>query len=209
MSTPSVIVYLAGPMTGLPAFNYPAFKHAAAEWRRQGWEVLDPTENYGGDTTKPYREYIRADLALLMRAEAIALLEGWQRSRGARFELHVAQLMGLEVYNATTFERIEPPMVITKVLEPPLDATILQEAQRLVHGDRGADYGHPIDDYTRTGRLWGAILGIPDIDPRLCTLMMAAVKVSREVNKHKRDNLVDLAGYAECGQMVAERQGLK
>lgn len=83
----------------------------------------------------------------------------------------------------------------------------LQEAQRLVHGARNVDYGHPIDDYTRTGRLWGAILGIGDIDPRICCLMMAAVKISREVNAPKRDNRVDLAGYAECAQMVAERQG--
>jgi hypothetical protein len=82
----------------------------------------------------------------------------------------------------------------------------LEEAQRLVHGDRGADYGHPIDDYTRTGRMWGAILGIGDIDPRICCLMMAAVKISRECNKPKRDNRVDLAGYAECAQMIADRQ---
>ena len=86
--------------------------------------------------------------------------------------------------------------------------TVLQEAERLVHGERGAFYGHPIDDYTRTGRIWGAILGIPDIDPRICTLMMAAVKISREVNHPKRDNRVDLAGYAECCDMVAKRQGV-
>lgn len=84
--------------------------------------------------------------------------------------------------------------------------TALQEAQRLVHGDRGVQYGHPIADYTRTGRMWGAILGIPDIDPRICCLMMAAVKISREIHKPKRDNRVDLAGYAECADMVAERQ---
>lgn len=84
----------------------------------------------------------------------------------------------------------------------------LQEAQRLVYGDRGADYGHPIDDYTRTGRMWGAILGIPDIDPRICALMMAALKISRECNRSKRDNRVDLAGCAECAQMIAERQGV-
>lgn len=96
----------------------------------------------------------------------------------------------------------------------------LQEAQRLVHGNRGADYGHPIDDYSATGRIWGATLerwlrsigfplppeGFPDIDPRVACLMMAGVKVSREAGKHKRDNTVDLAGYAECAQMVAERQ---
>lgn len=86
------------------------------------------------------------------------------------------------------------------------EETPLEEAQRLVHGDRGADYGHPIDDYTRTGRMWGAILGIPDIDPRTCCLMMAAVKISREANKHKRDNIVDLAGYAECAGMVWDEQ---
>jgi hypothetical protein len=82
----------------------------------------------------------------------------------------------------------------------------LEEAQRLVHGDRNVAYGHPIVDYTRTGRMWGAILGIPDIDPRICCLMMAAVKISREVHAPKRDNRVDMAGYAECAQMIAERQ---
>lgn len=117
------------------------------------------------------------------------------------------------VPHVATPERLEPP--------PPVE-TILEEAQRLVHGNRGADYGHPIDDYTRTGRMWAAIIDgwlseqpgfenmppVPDIDPRIGCLMMAAVKLSREVNKHKRDNLTDAAGYSECAQMVAERQGL-
>lgn len=83
----------------------------------------------------------------------------------------------------------------------------LAEAQRLVHGDRGIDYGHPADDFTRTGRMWGAILGRDDIHPALVGLCMAAVKISREVNHPKRDNRVDLAGYAETVQMVRERTG--
>lgn len=101
-----------------------------------------------------------------------------------------------------------------------MSETILQEAQRLVHGDRGAAYGHPIEDYTRTGRMWAAILDgwlrkqpgfedmppVPDVDPRIGTLMMAAVKISREVNAPKRDNRTDLAGYAECCDMVATEQ---
>lgn len=85
--------------------------------------------------------------------------------------------------------------------------TILQEAQRLVHGDRQAAYGHPYDDYARTARMWEAILGLPAyrISPRVACLMMAAVKISREVNAPKRDNLTDLAGYAACAHMCAER----
>lgn len=189
-------VYLAGPMTGLPEFNYPAFHSAAEDWRKEGWEVLNPAENFGGDTTKEYREYIRADLAMLCQAEAIAFLPGWRKSKGATFECGMAQMLGLLMYDAETFGLL-------------VEESAVEEAHRLVHGNRGADYGHPIEDYTRTGRMWGAILGLPDLDPRTCCLMMAALKVSREVNKHKRDNLVDLAGYAECAQMVAERQGIK
>ena len=90
--------------------------------------------------------------------------------------------------------------------------TILEEAQRLVHGDRGADYGHPGVDYRAVGRMWAAILErhfgfkVPDIDPRIAALMMVAVKLSREAGKHKRDNCTDMAGYAECVQMIADRQ---
>lgn len=87
------------------------------------------------------------------------------------------------------------------------EPTILEEAQSLVYGDRQASYGHPFDDYTRTARMWEAILGMTPytITPRVACLMMAAVKISREVNKPKRDNLVDLAGYAACAQRCTER----
>lgn len=88
------------------------------------------------------------------------------------------------------------------------DETILQEAQRLVYGDRQSAYGHPYDDYSRTARMWEAILGLPAyrITPNVACLMMAAVKISRQVNKPKRDNMTDLAGYAACAQMCAERE---
>lgn len=207
-------IYIAGPMTGRPRFNFPAFDYATCLWRDAGWKVVSPAdltreiwrERFGTEfdpgnaehvatTTPMYREFMAVDFAQLCGCDAIAMLPGSDRSRGATLELSVARALGLEVYDAETFQHLEPR-----------HESVLQEAQRLVHGDRGAAYGHPIDDYTRTGRIWGAILGIPDIDPRLCCLMMAGVKVSREVNGHKRDNLTDLAGYAECAFMVAERQ---
>lgn len=204
-------VYIAGRMTGLPLYNWPAFAYAAAQWRDAGYDVETPFDansrvwmRHHGRPFDPardrcdygdplLREMFAEDVATLLRSDRIALLPGWRQSRGAPVELALAQLVGITAYDAATFQ--------------PLAAeTILEEAQRLVHGDRGADYGHPIEDYTRTGRMWGAILGIGDIDPRLCCLMMAAMKIGREVNKHKRDNLTDLAGYAECADMVAQRQ---
>jgi len=86
------------------------------------------------------------------------------------------------------------------------DESILQEAQRLVHGERGTDYGHPIEDFTRTGRLWGALLGIPDVSPETVAMCMIAVKLSRETHHPKRDNRVDIAGYAETLDMVRQQQ---
>lgn len=89
--------------------------------------------------------------------------------------------------------------------------SILQEAQRLVHGDRGADYGHPLDDFQCTADMWSAYLtrklGRPvRVEPEDVGPMMICVKLSREAGKHKRDNLVDAAGYAETTMMVKDEK---
>lgn len=192
-------VYLAGPMSGIEGLNYPAFEAAANNLRANGYWVASPHEFFPPDPKLTREECLKVDLKHLLDCDAIAMLPGWENSVGANAELSVAKMVGLGLLEYSKSWCLLP------LTEPPKPTeTILEEAQRLVHGNRGADYGHPIHDYARTGRIWGAILGIPDIDPRICCLMMAGVKVSREVNKHKRDNLTDLAGYAECASMVAE-----
>lgn len=86
--------------------------------------------------------------------------------------------------------------------------SILEEAQRLVHGERGESYGPPTEDFTRCGRIWGALLDKwrhsdqPDVPPELVALCMAGLKLNREVYHPKRDNRVDLAGYAECADWI-------
>jgi hypothetical protein len=115
----------------------------------------------------------------------------------------------LRAYNPThvvaavaSISRFEAAKQGTPETEP---ETILQEAQRLVHGDRGQDYGHPIEDFTRTGRIWGAILGLEGaVTPQQVALCMVGVKMSREVNRPKRDNRTDMAGYAETLDMVEQ-----
>jgi hypothetical protein len=76
--------------------------------------------------------------------------------------------------------------------------TTLEEAYRLTHGPRRADYGHPLDDYTRTAALWSAMLAHKlrePITPEEAALCMVQVKLSRHMNAPKRDNMVDAAGY--------------
>ena len=186
-------VYIAGPMTGYSEFNYPAFNDAAKRWRKAGHEVVNPAENEGGDTSLPYAYYMRQDIGHVLSVEAIAVLPGWQQSKGASLEVSIGRILGYPIFDALTME--------------PYAESALQEAQRLVHGDRGAAYGHPADDFARTGRMWGAILGLSGpVSPELVGLCMAAVKISREVNKPSRDNRVDLAGYAETVQMIHDRE---
>lgn len=92
-------VYISGPMTGYPDFNYPAFHAAAAYWRSRGFDVVSPAEL--NDTTDGrWEDYLRADLAALLRCDAIAMLPGWEGSRGANLELHVARALGMEVWGA-------------------------------------------------------------------------------------------------------------
>lgn len=74
--------------------------------------------------------------------------------------------------------------------------SVLLEANKLVHGERNKEYGSPLDDFSRTAKMWSAILGI-EIPPEKVGLCMIALKISRQCNKPKRDNMVDAAGYAE------------
>jgi hypothetical protein len=87
----------------------------------------------------------------------------------------------------------------------PKEESILDEAKRIVHGDRGENYGHPFEDFSRTAQIWSAILGTK-VTPEDVALCMVGLKISREVNRPKRDNIVDGAGYFETLQMVKEER---
>lgn len=101
-------VYLSGPMTGIPEFNYPAFGERAAVWREAGWHVRNPAEHFGGSMTESYGAYMRKDIQDLLEVEAIALLPGWEKSNGATLELSVARVLGLTVLDAMTFAPLVP-----------------------------------------------------------------------------------------------------
>ena len=73
--------------------------------------------------------------------------------------------------------------------------TILEEAKYVVYGDRQADYGSATDNFNTIAKLWSATLK-HNITPEQVGLCMIQVKVARQMFKPKRDNLVDLAGYA-------------
>jgi hypothetical protein len=72
--------------------------------------------------------------------------------------------------------------------------TISQEAETIINGDRRKDYGDVRTSFSQTAKIWSGILN-HDITPEQVALCMAGLKLQRESNSHKRDNLVDLIGY--------------
>lgn len=90
-------IYLAGPMTGLPDLNWPAFHAAAAALRAAGHDVVNPAE-INTDPTAPWEVCMRADIAQLVTCDALALLPGWLNSRGATLERHIAHCLGMRIF---------------------------------------------------------------------------------------------------------------
>lgn len=115
-------IYLAGPMRGIPEFNFPLFYKVADKLRQKGFNVFNPAErdelihgkhmsetNKTGDVTIAEKEHgfsLRAALAadtewICKHADAIALLPGWYRSKGATAELALSQALGHKVFFLT------------------------------------------------------------------------------------------------------------
>lgn len=91
-------LYLAGPMTGIEDKNYPRFMRAAAELREQGHFVGNPAEMNHQDVS--YRQALAVDLAwILAIAEGIALLPGWETSKGCAVEYALATAIGIPAYH--------------------------------------------------------------------------------------------------------------
>lgn len=110
-------IYLAGPMTGKPEFNFPAFMNAARRLREMGYEVFNPAEhdiqmhgeqewmkdpNGDPEVAKAggfdLRKALGADLNYICQfADGICLLQGWQDSKGATAEYHTAKALGLHI----------------------------------------------------------------------------------------------------------------
>lgn len=93
-------IYVAGPMTGYADFNYPAFNAAADALRAFGHTVLNPVDaEKHNDTGAPqaWDWYMRHALRMVLEADALALLPGWEASKGATLEATVAKALGLPV----------------------------------------------------------------------------------------------------------------
>lgn len=103
-------VYIAGPMTGYPEWNHPAFYEMADRLRAAGHTVICPAEQHAPSHDVAWDLYLRRDLVQLVKCSRVALLKGWHNSRGAALERNVAEALGLEI--------IAPHEVYDKLIAP-------------------------------------------------------------------------------------------
>ena len=108
------VFYLAGPMTGFTDFNRAAFAATADRLRtRDRMVVLSPAEHLGGDTSLDYAWYMRAAIQSLLLCDNLIRMPGWQRSRGARLEVAIAEALGMPIHDFGP-EYIFPPLETTE-----------------------------------------------------------------------------------------------
>ena len=100
------VIYIAGPMSGLPDHNYAAFVMVARFLRSEGWEVRSPVEIASAIATPEQidadrhvcRKVLDAERAVIRdECDAIYLLPNWETSSGARMELAEAICDKLEI----------------------------------------------------------------------------------------------------------------
>jgi hypothetical protein len=122
--------YVSGPMTGLPKFNFPAFDAVTEHLKASGGVhdiVFSPAENdrvhwakdglldveeqayfidgdvaaYAAAVELPVVTLYRDDFNFIINeATDIVLLPGWEKSTGARYELVLAEALGIGIWLA-------------------------------------------------------------------------------------------------------------
>ena len=94
---PIRMLYVAGPMTGHPECNYPAFMAASWQLRNAGFRVWNPAERVDSHVARHYVDLLRDDLKGLLECDGVAILPGWEFSVGARNEVTVAGVLRMPV----------------------------------------------------------------------------------------------------------------
>jgi hypothetical protein len=222
-------IYIAGPMRGIKYFNFPEFDKARDKLIAMGHDVISPADmdraldnfdpltwpaikvaNYDGIQWRSVpdldiEKLMERDLEAVAKCDAVFMLNGWGGSAGAEQEHQKAHKLGKQVY----YESADGYLWLLPLPSPSVpvekeEEHVLDEAKRLVSGERNAAYGPPNQDFQRTADMWTGLLQFKlkdgeRIRAQDVAWMMMLLKASRAQHSGKRDNYVDAAGYAYCG----------
>lgn len=208
--------YLGGPMSGIAEHNFPAFRVAAEDLREQGYDVISPVEmdeaaGFDSATAEPVRpgtaewaSFLARDIEIVARppVAGVVVLEGWQDSRGALLEVHVARELGKPVL---AYPGLRP------ILKRHPSSERFHEVLRslaALHDRKSLDYGRDDDPFAnvRASSEWGvpewvgAMVRATDKVRRLQTF----ARRGSLANESAKDAFLDLAVYAVIALVLYE-----
>lgn len=153
-------------------------------------------------TVGPFTTYIRDHHIRDRRTFAVLELDPLDDPEGDAFEAGYLQAVAImDAVGATPDLSVSPR------------EAVLTEARGLIVGDRNHSYGSPTQNFTNTAEIWTALLRHKLRDGEVVTAtevgtLMVGLKLARTVAQPKRDNFVDMAGYAGCAwETIEEAQG--
>ncbi|QLS74819.1 DUF4406 domain-containing protein [Enterobacter roggenkampii] len=86
------VVFIAGPMTGYQDYNRAEFNAEERLLEDRGFTILNPAILPDG---LEHQQYLAITLSMLEQADAVFLLDGWEKSDGALQEFQRARELGL------------------------------------------------------------------------------------------------------------------
>jgi len=135
MQPERLTLYLAGPMSGIPQFNYPEFHRIAKELRDAGYNIISPAEQDSPEMQKEamastsgliagempvdnrnlktagesWGEVMARDVRLIFeKCDGVVVMKDWGKSRGARLEVFVANVTGRAIFVYEGAGRVRP-----------------------------------------------------------------------------------------------------
>lgn len=112
--TATKVLYIAGPMSGIKDYNYPAFNAAADRLRAVGYDVLNPADSELQNPTpgrpQAWTWYMRLALGMVLNCQGVATLPGWPASPGASLEVYVARRLQMPVHPVHQWEAWMPAL---------------------------------------------------------------------------------------------------
>lgn len=213
-----MIVYLAGPYRGKAPHpttqeNIEQAHAIAAELWEKGYIVICPhknTENFEAMTTLDHDEFVRRDLQIVERCDAMVMLPGWDQSGGAMVERGHANHLGIPVWEYPEL----PPASSTEIYCPEQSRCFIQTVMELyrLHLKKNADYSP--SNILLTGEI-GLLTRMWDKMARLMNLIGFRFTVQDPwfsgaeripANEPTIDSYKDLACYSIIGLIL--RKGL-
>jgi len=144
--------YLAGPMSNLPAFNFPEFDRIAGILRGLGYTIVSPAEfeherirskivesedgTHSAEVGPTWEDCLARDVCIVAHPDCIGVvgIEGWKRSKGAEIETFVASSLGKPIFAFT-----EDPVTLVAIDREVAYAALEPPQARI-------QYGRPIRD---------------------------------------------------------------